>query len=413
MTMNQSYFQKNLPASLQFWVRPMLLLSLGLHGVLLALPLPSEKKPAPPAKKEPEKIKITQLPTTPPAPNASVRPVVRATPRPTPQVRPSIRPQPSPIRQRMSDMPPIPPLTRATPRPQPQLMPSPTPTPSQATATPSPTPTPSQATATPSPTPTPSQATATPSPTLTPSQATATPSPQPTPEQSPNLLNPFEDFPFPDNAQPGSLGLLPGETDKAARNITDGLEQVVAFYNTALPAKNFKSQQINEAAEFKVFKVSKEGAESQFLHLISKEGKTVIVLAPQEIKDLNALKSAEARSAEEIAFDNALAPIKQSEDFGAVFPEDLGKLPQPQQFADINKFRGIIATTTFKPMSPEDLFNDVNTKLVEAGFTQITSIGSYGGGQAYKVSQGSFTTYLYFVANRDNKTIMLVSKDAP
>ncbi len=411
MTMNQSYFQKNLPASLQFWVRPMLLLSLGLHGVLLALPLPSEKKPAPPAKKEPEKIKITQLPTTPPAPNASPRPVVRATPRPTPQVRPSIRPQPSPIRQRMSDIPPIPPLTRATPRPQPQLTPSPTPTPSQATATPSPTPTPSQATATQSPTP--SQATATPSPTPTPSQATATPSPQPTPEQSPNLLNPFADFPFPDNAQPGSLGLLPGETDKAARNITDGLEQVVAFYNTALPAKNFKSQQINEAAEFKVFKVSKEGAESQFLHLISKEGKTVIVLAPQEIKDLNALKSAEARSAEEIAFDNALAPIKQSEDFGAVFPEDLGKLPQPQQFADINKFRGIIATTTFKPMSPEDLFNDVNTKLVEAGFTQITSIGSYGGGQAYKVSQGSFTTYLYFVANRDNKTIMLVSKDAP
>jgi hypothetical protein len=409
--MNQSYFQKNLPASLQFWVRPMLLLSLGLHGVLLALPLPSEKKPAPPAKKEPEKIKITQLPTTPPAPNASPRPVVRATPRPTPQVRPSIRPQPSPIRQRMSDIPPIPPLTRATPRPQPQLTPSPTPTPSQATATPSPTPTPSQATATQSPTP--SQATATPSPTPTPSQATATPSPQPTPEQSPNLLNPFADFPFPDNAQPGSLGLLPGETDKAARNITDGLEQVVAFYNTALPAKNFKSQQINEAAEFKVFKVSKEGAESQFLHLISKEGKTVIVLAPQEIKDLNALKSAEARSAEEIAFDNALAPIKQSEDFGAVFPEDLGKLPQPQQFADINKFRGIIATTTFKPMSPEDLFNDVNTKLVEAGFTQITSIGSYGGGQAYKVSQGSFTTYLYFVANRDNKTIMLVSKDAP
>ncbi len=411
MTMNQSYFQKNLPASLQFWVRPMLLLSLGLHGVLLALPLPSEKKPAPPAKKEPEKIKITQLPTTPPAPNASPRPVVRATPRPTPQVRPSIRPQPSPIRQRMSDIPPIPPLTRATPRPQPQLTPSPTPTPSQATATPSPTPTPSQATATQSPTP--SQATATPSPTPTPSQATATPSPQPTPEQSPNLLNPFADFPFPDNAQPGSLGLLPGETDKAARNITDGLEQVVAFYNTALPAKNFKSQQINEAAEFKVFKVSKEGAESQFLHLISKEGKTVIVLAPQEIKDLNALKSAEARSAEEIAFDNALAPIKQSEDFGAVFPEDLGKLPQPQQFADINKFRGIIATTTFKPMSPEELFNDVNTKLVEAGFTQITSIGSYGGGQAYKVSQGSFTTYLYFVANRDNKTIMLVSKDAP
>jgi hypothetical protein len=405
--MDQSYFQKNFPASLQFWVRPLLVLSLGLHGLLLALPLPSEKKPAPSAKKEPEKIKITQLPTTPPAPKASPRPVVRATPKPIPQVRPSIRPQPSLIRPRMSDIPPIPPPTTATPRPQPQL------TPTFLQPTPSPTPTPLQTTATPSPSPTPSQATATPSPSPTPSQATATPSPQPTPEQSPNLLNPFADFPFPDNAQPGSVGLLAGETDKAARNTTDRLQQVVAFYNTALPAKNFKSQQINEAAQLNVFKVSKEGAESQFLHLISKEGKTVIVLAPQEIKDLNALKSAEARSAEEIAFDNALAPIKQSEDFGAVFPEDLGKLPQPEQFADINKFRGIIATTTFKPMSPEELFNEVNTKLVEAGFTQITSVGSYGGGQAYKVNQESFTTYLYFVANTDNKTIMLISKDAP
>lgn len=388
--MNQSYFQKNLPKPLQFWVRPMLLLSLGLHGLFLAIPIPSEKKPVP-TKKEPDKIKITQLPTTPPAPNPSPRPVIRPTPKPTPQLRPSIR-------QRASDIPPIPPLTKSIPRSQPQ------PTPKQTPPPPTPTPTPSQATATPSlapPTPTPSPATATP--------ASSPPSPQPSPN---SLQNPFADFPFPDQAQRGSLGLL-SEADQAARNTPQALDQVVDFYKTALPPKKFDAKPINEATEFKVYKVSKEGAEPQFLHLISKNGKTVIVLASQEIKDLSVLKSAQTRSTEEIAFDSALAPIKASEDFGAVFTEDLGKLPEPDKFADTNKFRGIVATTTFKPMSPGELFNEVNGKLVEAGFQKIDPVGKYGGGDVYKVTQGNFMTYLYFVANRENKTIMLVSNDAP
>lgn len=227
--------------------------------------------------------------------------------------------------------------------------------------------------------------------------------------------NPFADFPFPKNAQLGSLGLLSGETDKAARNTTDSLGQVVGFYSKELSAKKFNAQPINEAAELKVYQVSKEGAEPQFLHLISKDGKTVIVLASQEIKDLKTLKSAETRSPEEIAFDNALAPIKSSEDFAAVYPEDITKLPASAQsaFADTNKFRGLVATTTFKPKSPEQLFSEVQQQLIQAGFTQISQEVSYGGGLTYKVMQGSFSTYLYFVANADNKTIFLVSKDSP
>jgi hypothetical protein len=67
----------------------------------------------------------------------------------------------------------------------------------------------------------------------------------------------------------------------------------------------------------------------------------------------------------------------------------------------------------FKPMSPEQLFSEVQNQLIQAGFTQISQEASYGGGATYKVTQGNFTTYLYFVANADNKTIFLVSKDSP
>ncbi len=410
--MNQSYFLKNLPAPLQFWVRPMLLISLGLHGLLLAIPMPSEQKAQPPKKeKEPEKVKITQLPTKPPSPRLSPRSSPRPTPRLTPQVRQAPRPIPTPIRRPSSVIPPVSPQTRSIPRPQPQPTPLLSPSPSPR-VTPSPSPTPEQAPSPRlSPSPTPEQS---PSPTLSPSPSPEQ-SPSPTPEQSPEstVQNPFADFPFPNNTQLGSLGLLSGETDNAARNTTDGLDQVVSFYNTELPTRKFNSQPINEATDFKVFRVSKEGAEPQFLHLISQQGKTVIVLASQEIKDLSALKSAETRSAEEIAFDSAIEPLKKSEDFGAVDQPILDKLPDPAKFADTNKFRAIVATTMFKPMSPEQLFSEVQNQLIQAGFTQISQEASYGGGATYKVTQGNFTTYLYFVANADNKTIFLVSKDSP
>lgn len=395
-SMNQSYFLKNLPMPLQMLWRPMLIISLGLHGLFLAVPMPPKAKPQLP-KKEPEKVKITQLPTT----SASPQPAIKPTPKPTPQVSQTIPPKPQPIRPPSTEIPPLPPKTKAIPRPQPSPTPEKTPQ-SKATPTPSPTPTPR-----PSPSPTPEQSPQ--------STATPKPSPSPTPEQSPTpaLQNPFADFPFPDNAQLGSLGLLSGETDKSARNTIDALAQVADFYTKELPARTFKSQPLNEATDLKVYKVSKEGAEPQFLHLIAQDGKTVIVLASQEIKDLSALKSAETRSPEEIAFENALAPIKSSEDFGAVYPEDITKLPEPDKFADANKFRSLVATTTFKPMSTEQLFSEVQSQLIGAGFAQISQEASYGGGLTYKVTQGNFTTYLYFVANANNKTIFFVSKDSP
>lgn len=405
--MNQSYFLKNLPAPLQFWIRPMLLISLALHGLLLAVPMPSEKKHTP-AKKEPEKVKITQLPTksSSPAPKAGPSaaapkpknsPVV-VPPKPSPVAASPIRPRPQPIRQAALDIPPVPPRSKVIPRPHTQPTPEPKkllPTPAQ--TKPSPTALETPLPSTPAQTP--------PSPT-----ALETPSPS-TPDST--VKDPNADFPIYPNAQTGSVGLLSGEIDKAARHTTDGLEQVVSFYSKELPARKFNPKPLTDEADLKVYEVSKEGGTPQYLHLISKDGKTVILLASQQVSELKSLKSAQARSPEEIAFDSALAPIKSNENFGAVDQTILDKLPDPTKFADTNKFRAIIATTMFKPMSPSELFAEVQNQLIQAGFDRIELAAPYGSGLTYKVTKGNFTTYLYFVANADNKTILLVSKDSP
>jgi hypothetical protein len=404
-SMSQSYFLKNLPTPLHFWVRPMLLLSLGLHGLFLAIPIAYEKKPVP-IKKEPEKVKITQLPTTPASPTP------RLAVKPTPQVRPSIRPQPTPIRQRVSDIPPIPPLTRSLPLPQSQPIPERIPPQPTATATP-PQPTPERTA--PQPTATLPQ----PTPEITPPQSIATPaSPQPTPEQTPNstVQNPFADFPFPANAQSGSLGLLSGENDKSARNTVDGVDQVVAFYNKELPTNKFNFQPITNEADLKVFEVSKDSGTPQYLHLISQDGKTVILLASQQVPDLKSLKNAEARSQEEIAFyDNVLKPLENDEKLilNAVEPDDIAKVPESTKFSDTNKFRALVKTGKLAPKSPQELSAIYEAQLTQNGFTKISKEAPYGGALTYKIEQGKFTMYMYFVVNTDNNTLVLLSKDSP
>ena len=373
-SMNQSYFVKNLPAPLQLWVRPMLLISLGLHGLLLAVPMPSKHKPEP-TKKEPEKVKITQLPTTPSSP---VKTAPKVSPKPSPVVTQPIRPRPQPIRPAAPVIPPVAPRPKAIPR---SLQPSPTPEQKQPSPTPQPTP------------------------------------PPPTPEPTPNatVQDPFADFPFPNNVQPGSLSLLPPDTDKAARNSTDGLEQVVAFYSQELPLKKFNSKPLTDEPELKIYEVSKDSGAPQYLHLISKDGKTVILLASQQVADLKSLKSAETRSPEEIAFYDTVKQLENDENLAlaAVEPGDIGKFPEADKFNDPNKFEFRSKTVPFKPMSPDELFSQFEAKLSQSGFAQISKEASYGGGLTYKITQGSFTTYLYLVPTSDNRTVVILSKTSP
>lgn len=83
--MAQSYPLKNLPAPAQLLIRPMLFISLGLHGLLLFLPFASNKNPVL-AKKE-QAVKITQLP---PVGKSAPKSTSKLSTKPRPSTRQSI-----------------------------------------------------------------------------------------------------------------------------------------------------------------------------------------------------------------------------------------------------------------------------------------------------------------------------------
>ena len=83
-------FLKNLPAPARMLFRPMLMISLLLHGVLLMLPIPSEQeKPKLPRKEA--RVKITQLPTPVPSPKSSPQSSSKPNPQPSSQLSQSTR----------------------------------------------------------------------------------------------------------------------------------------------------------------------------------------------------------------------------------------------------------------------------------------------------------------------------------
>ena len=137
------HFVKNLPTPIRTLIRPMWCVSLGLHGLLLTLPIPSTPEIEPSAEKK-KSVKITQLPPQP-------SPLVQLS-------KPSFRVQQSPLPPNPSPVKALPPdrfilrqstlrspIIEAPKRPQiaQQNTPSPTPTPTPvASPTPTPTPTP-------------------------------------------------------------------------------------------------------------------------------------------------------------------------------------------------------------------------------------------------------------------------------
>jgi hypothetical protein len=71
---------KSVPASLRMLIRPMLFLALGLHAILLFVPLPSEKKPEDPGdRKTPMTSPESSINQSPPTP---VRSEAKSTPKP-------------------------------------------------------------------------------------------------------------------------------------------------------------------------------------------------------------------------------------------------------------------------------------------------------------------------------------------
>ncbi|GAC1461096.1 MAG: hypothetical protein NVS2B14_10250 [Chamaesiphon sp.] len=369
----------------------MLLISIALHGLILLMPLPSPPKQEL-AKKQLEKVKITQLPNSvnSPSPKLSIKPSPKPSLKPIPRV--------SPIVHRST-----PPLVAHIYRPSPQLL---KPLVSQSKPQPLKPPV-SKETPKSIASPIATTPAATPTPALTP---TSTPTPETTAQ------DPFADFPRYPNAQPGSSGLLPGDADKSANSTGDKLAQVVEYFKKELETKKFSIQPTTDEATIKVYQVSK-GSTNQFLHLISRENNTVIVLAPQPL-DLEKLKTADVQqqSPEERAFDDISHQVDS--DFALAAPDnDLSYLVDFSKFPDAPSVKldeGYPILGVAKGKTSDELLSSIQSKLSAQGF-ELSQVGTYGRVPLYKVSNQankSFTRYMSIVPTPDGKLAIFRLEDS-
>lgn len=363
--MNLSYTLKNLANPLQVLIRPMLLTSVALHGLLLLMPMPEEKAKIP--KKE-KTVKVTQLALPPSKPAASTAPktLIATKPKVTPltsrPVQPVVRRQP---------------LIQAV---KPKLVQTPLP---------------------------PRQVTATPSPSATASPAVS-PNVEPTTPPSDATNTPLAEFPHFPGAKPGCL-----EVPSCFQTAND-LAKVADHFTKELPAKGFTAPEDINEAERKVYQVSRSDFPPQYLSLISTKDGTIYVLADQP-RSLDELKNAVDVPPE---FYTILAEVGEE-------LEDESQFSEPTQFytklssqdSDASLIPAqlrpeIQATKLIADQTPDAVYATMLSSL--QSIFEVSESGSYGGGTLYTLKKGSFSGYLNLVPTKDNSgTIVVLWTESP
>lgn len=358
-----SYPFKNLPNSVQALFRPMLVISLTVHGLLLAAPMPEPESP-PLTKKE--TVKVTQLPPVA-KPAGKTAPKSPAPAPKTPATKPPIRRTvPTPAKAT-----PVNPLPKAK---TPPSTPSPPPSDTKATKA-------NQANAT--------EAKA--------SDSSSAPS---TAEQS--TEHPFADFPHYPGATPGCFG------KQSCWQTKDNFNPVAAYFQKQLPAQGFEIVPDIDESERKVYQVSKEGT-TQYLNVFSREG-TVYVLAPEP------LELAQLEEAIEVPGELYLVLGK----LGAATANDTDFQEPKNFYAQLSSedSDGSLLSAEIRPeidgnpklvagKSTAVVFESMKSQLTSNGFT-VAKSGSYGGGELYKLQKEKFTGYLNLVPSQNRQGTLLV-----
>jgi len=375
--MLQSFSVNNLPESVQRLLKPMLLISVALHGFVLLVPIGDQKSEPPKQQsKKPDTIKISQIPTAK-SPSSTI-------PKP-PSVAPVVTPpKPTLVASRPNAAPPI-----VQPKPK--------------TATPTPTP---KAAPTPSPTPTP-KAAPSPSPSPTPKAA-----PSPTPEIPPppetGAADPFSKFPQYPGSQPGSLSLLPGDADKNSKSTADAIDKVATYFDKQITANGYKVEKVKDEATVKIYQVTAKGGETRYWHLFAKPNEgTVMLLAPQQIDPSQLAQVGDVRTPEDDKFDEVRKAIDS--DFNPDSKSDYadtGYVTGFQQGKDAEELG------TFHGKTPAQVGELVQGKLNQAGFTTV-SAGNYGNGPLYKVTWNKFTRYIGVAPSKAGEGILVIWHTSP
>lgn len=349
----------------------MVVVSIGLHGLLLFTPIRSEQKPIPP---KPEKqVRVTQLSPRPKSPpiKASPKPVATLkTALPT-SAQPKIKEAPAPPQPQLTSPPP-----EAKPQPTPPLT---KPTPPLAKPTPQPTPSSS------------------------PAEPTSQTQPEPSPAPASSAENPWENFPKYPGAKPGCF-----EKDFCIQTSTK-LDEVVAYFEKALPAKQYVATATIQEGNRKVYQVSTKDGKTQFLSLIFAGGEegTVYVLGE------SALNLGDFKKAIEV-------PPEISEILTSVGLDseniDRSYFTQPDLFYNSEARRPEISSISIVSDQPHDTLMDsfLRTNLQNNDY-QINDLQKlYGGGEVYEVKKDQLKLYINLVPTQDQAgTIMVIWQNSP
>ncbi len=423
-------FLKNLPAPTRMLFRPMLMMSLVLHGAVLMLPIPSDlDKPKPPKKQE--QVKITQLPRTRSSPKLSPQSSSKPNPQPSPQPSQSTRSNEATPPDFLPEL-----TTQFSPQlsestrlneltlPESSLKPNPQPSPQPSESTPA----------------EPNQQSA--NPIISQANPKQNPSSQPKPEESdssrakpapeesdssnfkssesppsnpaPNTetnpddtkaKDPLEDFlnnfPFPDNANVGSLGVLSKDADESARNVKQPLEGVIKYYGKELPVRKYSTltSPMEDDAALKVYQVYK-GSAYQYLHLISKEEDTIIFLSQTKLSRTD-LANLEVETA-------------QQRELKDILRETISVASKKELPSDIKSKLGdgkYIILGIFPGENPKQIGDDFINALRKKEY----QVFPFGKELYYGVKKDTFTGYIQLIPSSDGTgtAIILLEKISP
>ncbi|MEQ9000480.1 MAG: hypothetical protein RID53_28745 [Coleofasciculus sp. B1-GNL1-01] len=375
---------KNLPTPVQIVWRPVLLISLVLHGIVLILPVPSTWETSEPE----EQVKVTQLPSLSTSPESSVNSAEepKAETSPTPNQpnsfvsafsnQPTINSFPDPI-QPTSDLSPrieFSPGILENPQSSPSLSSSSSKDETQTIE---------------------EKNTNTTDQTINSGIDT----------NDDNVEDPLKkfltNFPFPEEAAIGSLGILTGEADTSARHIQQPLGQVIKYYGKELPERNYTlaNPSIDEP-DFKVYQVSQEDV-SQYLHLVLKGENTIIFLSETQL-DRADLTELGAETAEERELKETVEQIIIAGKYEKELSEGVKKKLGDGKYNHLG---------TVYEKATEQLGDQIESKIKEKGFKvpQVFPLGEEG--IIYSVEKNDFKGFIQLIPTQDESGTAVISLD--
>jgi len=375
---------KNLPTPVHKVWRHTLLISLILHSILLILPVPSTWETSEPE----EQVKVTQLPSLSSSPEPSVNSVEES-----PATTSSILSQPTPF---VSTFPsqstinsfddliqPIPTLSPTTIEPSPSISLDLQPSPSQS-----------------------------PSSSQNETQATEEKNTENTDQTGGSGINTndedvedplekfLENFPFPETAQVGSLGILSGEANTSARHVQQPLGQVIKYYGKELPDRKYTLAPLSpDESPFKVYQVSQDDV-SQYLHLIFNGEATIIFLSETQLNRAD-LPDLETETAEERELKETIEQILTAGNYQKELSEGVKRKLGDGKYNHLG---------TVYEKATDQLGDQIESKLKEKGFNpQVIPLGEDG--IIYSVEKNDFQGFIQLIPTQGESGTAVISLD--